>query len=66
MATKNKKIIEAWIGHEWQHNFEWQEHPAKGFRHLILPDTRENKVGFANTKVRITIEETCVAERPSG
>ena len=54
---KRKKSFRLWVGHEWIYNFKQVEHRAGGFKELQIPETREHELGFANTKVRITIEE---------
>ena len=57
MAKDRRKSFIAWINHEWKYNFKWKEHSAGGFKELVIPENRESKLGFADTKVRITISE---------
>jgi hypothetical protein len=57
MKKGRKKSLIAYANHEWEYNFKWIEHPAGGFNKLTFPETWERKVGFADTKLEITIKE---------
>jgi len=57
MAKGRRKRFVVWVNHEWEYNFKKKEHPAGGFKELVIPENREYELGFADTEVCITIEE---------